>query len=101
MVSYFNVQPYDHNSMEPTPIFAQKLVDRCHISIPDTPKPMSAVFYEGHYYSYVRFFPSVEIARQKAGLMTQRGNSVILTRVPKGLVLWVLEPDAKPIKPLS
>lgn len=87
--------------MEPTPIFAQKLVDRCHIALPDTPKPTSAIFYEGRYYAYVKFFPNVETARQKADLMAKRGNSVILTRVPKGLVLWVLEPDAEPIKPVG
>jgi hypothetical protein len=81
--------------IEPTPIFSQKLVDRCHILLPDTPKPTSAIHYEGQYYAYVKFFPTVEIARQKADLMAQRGNTVLLTRVPKGLVLWVHEPDAR------
>ncbi|QYO62668.1 hypothetical protein [Leptolyngbya sp. 7M] len=83
--------------MEPTPIFSQKLVDRCHILLPDTPKPTSAIYYEGQYYAYVKFFPTVETARQKAALLAQRGNSVLLTRVPKGLVLWVYEPDAQPV----
>lgn len=84
--------------MEPTPIFSQKLVDRCHVLLPGTSIPTSAIYYEGQYYAYVKFFPSVEIARQKATLMSQRGNTVLLTRVPKGLVLWVLEPDARPAK---
>lgn len=82
------------NSMEPTPIFSQKVVERCHILLPDTPKATSAILFEGRFYAYVRFFPTVELARQKAALMTQRGNTVILTRVPKGLVLWVYEPEA-------
>ncbi len=81
---------------EPTPIFSQKLVDRCHILLPDTPTPTSAIHYEGRYYAYVKFFPTVEIARQKADLIAQRGNLVLLTRIPKGLVLWVHEPDARP-----
>ncbi|NJO80078.1 MAG: hypothetical protein HC827_17225 [Cyanobacteria bacterium RM1_2_2] len=81
---------------EPTPIFSQKLVDRCHILLPDTPTPTSAIYYEGRYYAYVKFFPTVEIARQKADLIAQRGNLVLLTRIPKGLVLWVHEPDARP-----
>lgn len=84
-------------TMEPTPIFSQKLVDRCHILLPDTPTPTSAIYYEGRYFSYVRFFPSVDIARQKADLLMQRGNAVLLTRIPKGLVLWVYEPDAQPV----
>lgn len=83
--------------MEPTPIFSQKLVDRCHVILPDTPKPTSAIYYDGQYYAYVKCFPTVEIARRKAELMTQRGNTVLLTRIPKGLVLWVLELDAQPI----
>jgi hypothetical protein len=88
-------------AMEPTPIFSQKLVDRCHILLPDTSKPTSAIYYEGQYYAYVKFFPTVEIARQKAALLAQRGNLVLLTRVPKGLVLWVHEPEAQPIAKLG
>lgn len=84
---------------ESTPIFAQKLVDRCHILLPDESKPTSAIYYDGQFYAYVKFFSTTEAARQKAELMVRRGNSVILTRVSKGLVLWVLEPDAQPVKP--
>lgn len=92
-----NLPTPNNRSVEPTPIFAQKVVERCHVFLPDTPKPTSAVFYDGNYYAFVKCFPTVEAARQKADLMTQRGNTVILTRVPKGLVLWVLERDAKPV----
>lgn len=87
------------SATEPAPIFAQKLVDRCHVLLPDESKPTSAIFYDGQFYAYVKFFPSLEAARQKAELLIQRGNAAILTRVPTGLVLWVLEPDAQPIKP--
>lgn len=86
---------------ESTPIFVQKLVDRCHILLPDESKPTSAIYYDGQFYAYVKFFSTMEAAHQKAELMTKRGNSVILTRVSKGLVLWVLEPDARPVKPRS
>lgn len=97
MVKSSSWQAYTRNSPEPTPIFVQKLVDCCHILLPGTDKPSSAICYEGQFYSYVRFFSDVAAARQKAELMHQRGNVVILTRVPKGLVLWVLEPDARPV----
>ncbi len=86
------------SSPEPTPIFSQKLVDRCHILLPGTPRPSSAIYYEGRYYAYVKFFATVETARQKAEMLTRRGNQALLTRVPKGLVLWVHEPDALPAK---
>jgi hypothetical protein len=91
--------PQPTNSpLEPTPIFSQKLVDRCHVLLPDTPRATSAIYYEGRYYAYVKFFSTVETARQKAEMIAQRGNQVLLTRVPKGLVLWVHEPDALPVK---
>jgi hypothetical protein len=86
---------------EPTPIFAQRAVERCHVVLPDTPRPTSAIYFEGRYYAYVKLFPNTEVARHKAALMTQRGDLVILTRVPKGLVLWVFEPDAQPIHKIS
>jgi hypothetical protein len=93
----------DQNSvLEPTPIFSQKVIDRCHVVLPDTPKPTSAVCYDGQFYAYVKFFTDVEAARRKAQLLAQRGNAVILTRVPKGLVLWVHEPEAQLVhKPLT
>jgi hypothetical protein len=89
----------NQNTAEAAPIFAQKLVDRCHVLLPDESKPTSAICYEGQFYAYVKFFSTVEAARQKAALLTKRGNTAILTRVPKGLVLWVLEPDAQPVQP--
>jgi hypothetical protein len=95
MLNSSDSQPWNEDPLEPTPIFVQKLVERCHITLPDTPKPTSAICYEGQFYAYVRFFPTVEAARQKAELMVRRGNAVLLTRVPKGLVLWVRELDAQ------
>lgn len=89
------------NAPDSAPVFAQKLVDRCHVLLPDESKPTSAICYEGQFYAYVRFFPTLEAARQKAELVMKRGNAAILTRVPKGVVLWVLEPDAQLIKPQS
>lgn len=89
----------NQNSSESVPIFVQKLVDRCHILLPDESKPTSAICYEGQFYAYVKFFSTIEAARQKAELLNSRGNTAILTRVPKGLVLWVLELDAQPIHP--
>lgn len=78
-----------------TPVLSQKLVQRCHILLPDTPKPISAIFYQGKYYSFIKVFPSAEAAQRAVERSVQKGNSVVLTQVPKGLVLWVLEPDAK------
>jgi hypothetical protein len=81
--------------MEPTPVFLQKLVKRCHIVLPDVPTPIGAILHEGKLYAYVKFFPNIEAAQRGAQRLIEKGNLVILTRVAKGLVLWVYEPEAK------
>lgn len=76
-------------------ILRQKAVKSCHINLPDTPKPISAIFYSGKFYSYVKCFPSLELAKKGAMRLMERGNAVVLTQAPKGLVLWVMEQDAQ------
>ena len=76
------------------PIFAQKALDRCHVLLPDSTHPVGAIIYENRYYAYVKFFQDEEAAKRGGMRLVQKGNEVILTRVRKGLVLWVLEPDA-------
>ncbi|MGF1499098.1 MAG: hypothetical protein ACFB8W_20065 [Elainellaceae cyanobacterium] len=83
---------------EPTPIFAQKALDRCHVIVPDMSKPIGAVIYDGQFYSYVKLFRDLDAAQRGARRLAQKGNKVILTRVRKGLVLWVLELDARQVK---
>lgn len=78
-------------------VFAQKALDRCHVVFPDCQTPTSAIVFENRYYAYVRFYANQTKAKQAAQRLIGKGNEVILTRVRKGLVLWVLEPDAQPI----
>lgn len=82
-------------SPQSLPVFAQKALDRCHVTLPDSTHPTGALIYEDQFYVYVRFFQDDDKAKRVALRLVQRGNEVILTRVRKGLVLWVLEPDAK------
>ncbi|MCL6435972.1 MAG: hypothetical protein K6T90_17525 [Leptolyngbyaceae cyanobacterium HOT.MB2.61] len=77
------------------PILDRKLVKTCHIALPDMPKPVGAIAYSEKLFSYVKFYPTLEAAQRASERMIKHGNTVVLTRVPKGLVLWVLEPDAQ------
>jgi hypothetical protein len=95
MFNDFGLESKNGSLPEPTPILFQKVVDKCHVLLPDTPRPTSAIIFEDQFYVFVKFFPTVEAARRAAQRMTDRGNTVVLTRIPKGLVLWVLEPDAR------
>lgn len=87
--------PLQTPSKELIPIVMQKVTDRCHVVLPGTAKPTSAITFDDKFYIFVKFFASDAVARQKADLMVSRGNQVVLTRVPKGLVLWTLETDAE------
>ncbi len=83
------------NPQAAIPIVMQKVTDRCHVSLPGTAKPTSAIAFDDEFYIFIKFFPSDAVARRKAELMVSRGNQVVLTRVPKGLVLWALESEAE------
>lgn len=67
----------------------------CHIHLPDMPKPVGAIAYNNKLYSYVRFYSDLEAAQRAFERLVARGNLAVLTRTPKGLVLWVFEPDAR------
>jgi hypothetical protein len=87
------------NLPESTPVLSPKQVKRCHIVLPDDPKPTGAIIYGNRYYAYVRAFPSQDAAERGAQRLLAKGNQVVLTTTHKGLVLWVLEPEAQPVRP--
>lgn len=72
-----------------------KDVSTCHIVLPDDPQPISAIRYHSRFYSYLKFYPAIEPAQRAAKRLMVKGEAVILTQIPKGLILWVFEPDAQ------
>lgn len=77
------------------PILDGKQTKNCHITLPDLPKPVSAILYDGKLYSYVRFYSNPESAKRACERLAEKGNLIALTQVRKGLILWVFEPDAQ------
>ncbi len=77
------------------PILDSTKPNKCHIQVPDFVRPISAIYHQGKFYGYARVFPSVDSAERVAERLTQQGTEFIFTKVKKGLVLWVLEPDAR------
>ncbi len=79
-----------------------KNVGRCHITLPDDPKPIAAVIHNNRYYAYVKLFTDTDSAERAIARLQEKGNKVVLTQTRRGLVVWVLEPDAHlAIKSLS
>ena len=79
-------------------ILHRNSVKTCHIVLPDTPKPIGAIAYDNKLYSFVKAYPIQAVAERAVDRLIQHGNQVVLTETPKGLVLWVFEPDAKRIR---
>ncbi|MDX2241705.1 MAG: hypothetical protein NW224_13555 [Leptolyngbyaceae cyanobacterium bins.302] len=77
------------------PILNGKAVKSCHIVVPDLPKPVGAIAYEGRFYSYFRCYEDTASVQRVATRLIARGDQVLLTQVRRGLVLWVFEPEAQ------
>ncbi|NEQ96555.1 MAG: hypothetical protein F6K30_07505 [Cyanothece sp. SIO2G6] len=90
---------------EPTPVLPISGVKRCHILLPDTPKPIGGVAYGDQYYSYVMAYAEEAAAQRGAARLVSKGEKVLLTTNARQLILWVMEPnaqkaDALPILPM-
>ena len=94
MLEHQQVSSSPSTALDPL-VLEQRNLQCCHVCLPDTSKPTSAIAYDGHFYCYVRFFSTLEAAQRGMERLQTRGNQVILTKVLKGFVLWVLEPDAQ------
>jgi hypothetical protein len=86
------------NLIEAVPIIPYNAVDRCHVRLPDMERPTIAILYNGAFYIYVMVCPDLRVSRRKVELLLKRGRTVVLTSVPKGFALWVLDKEAKPVK---
>jgi len=82
------------------PILDSQALSRCHVCLPDVRRPVGAVLYQNQFYCYVKVFSDYQAAIRAAQRLQMRDNPVILTRVPRGFVLWVMEPDAQPTSSL-
>lgn len=78
------------------PVLSSQSLRKCHVLLPGELKASSALIYANQYYIYVRSFSDLAAAQRGADRLQEKGNKVVLTETPRGLVLWVLEPEARP-----
>jgi hypothetical protein len=67
----------------------------CFVEVPGEPKPVAAIEVIGKYYSYARFCPTEEKAFETTSRLLDKDRYSIITKIPKGYVVWMLEPEAK------
>ncbi len=75
-----------------------KAVKRCHAQVPDLDRPVPAIAYHKMFYSFVKSFPTMAAAERVAQRLIASGDSIILTPVANGVVLWAWEPDASQVQ---
>ena len=65
----------------------------CHITVPDLEHPVAAVFVDGEFYSFLKAVKKAEKAIEIAAKLGNSGDKTVITKTPKGYVIWVREPE--------
>ncbi|MBE9032211.1 hypothetical protein IQ266_20945 [filamentous cyanobacterium LEGE 11480] len=66
----------------------------CFIEIPEEDKPIAGIEVIGKYYSFARFCPDQARAFETTSRLLDRERLSIITRSPKGYIVWRWEPEA-------
>jgi len=91
-----------HNSSDtPHVLESRNRYRSCHIVLSDTGERMPAIQFEGEYYSFFRSVTDKQRALELASKLQNRGHSAVVTKTPKGFVVWAYEPNARLAKPRS
>ncbi|MEB3295601.1 MAG: hypothetical protein VKJ24_20815 [Synechococcales bacterium] len=74
-------------------------IQHCHISLPGEENPVAAIQYQGHYYSFFKVMTNEARLQAIVDRLVEKGNTVVLVKIPTGHSIWVLETDANPSDP--
>ena len=70
-------------------------IETCQIRVPDLDKQLSAMRYEGKFYSLFKTVDDIQQATQLIKRLSYQGDETIIIQSAEGLSLWILEPDAR------
>jgi hypothetical protein len=73
----------------------------CHITVPDMDGKLPAIALNDQYYYFFRTAPDQHRGTGLAAKLIAKGDAVVITPIPKGVALWVLEPNAQLVPRLS
>ncbi|MDF0554744.1 hypothetical protein [Kamptonema sp. UHCC 0994] len=65
----------------------------CHITVPDLEHPVAALCVDGEFYSFLKAVKEAEKAIEIAAKLGNSGDKTVITKTPKGYVIWVKEPE--------
>ncbi|MGI0490709.1 hypothetical protein ACN4EG_02760 [Alkalinema pantanalense CENA528] len=69
----------------------------CYITLADEVKPIAAIEYQDAYFSFFKTVADRSRADQLAAKLLNKGNSLVMVEIPRGVSLWIYEPDAQPV----
>lgn len=65
----------------------------CHIQVTETDNPLPAIEFQQQHYYFLRVVGDEHRALHLSNKLAAKGDKVLVTAIPKGYSLWVLEPD--------
>lgn len=65
----------------------------CHIAVPDLEQPVAAILVDSEFYSFFKAVKDAEKVLAIAAKLGDSGDMTVITKTPKGYVIWVREPE--------
>lgn len=91
-----------HDSSEtPHVLESRNRYRSCHIVLSDTGERVPAIQFENEYYSFFRSVADKQRALELGSKLQNRGHAAVITKTPKGFVIWAFETHARLAKPRS
>jgi hypothetical protein len=79
-------------------IDSRELYRPCHVWLPNWKERIAAICVDKEYYSLFRAVKDAEETLTLVTKLGRKGNKTVITKVPKGYVIWVIETEAIPVK---
>lgn len=80
---------------------SQSQYSKHYVRLPGLDRAVLAVLFEGCFYSLFKTSQDIKQLAQIVKKISQRGDKTVVTRMPQGYGVWILEPDARLANPLS
>jgi hypothetical protein len=89
-------------TVEQLPQTFKSLTDRsqyrhCHITVSDVDGKLPAIELDKQYFYFFKVVEDLQRASSLSAKLEKQGDRVVITNIPKGIALWVLEPNAQPV----
>ena len=101
MLSQVHSQPpKSDRTVAPTKILeSRSQYQSCRVRVPDLELPVAAILVDREYYSFFKAAQEASKVLTIVAKLGNRGDSTAITKTASGYAIWVIEPEASPVKP--